>query len=122
MKNREYWQNRLACVTVLALLGLAGCQQPVSEKRDTGPVFFPPPPSQPRLQFLTSYSGKEVSSTTKRSFLETYVLGDTSTVPQGVIAQPYGLAIHNGKIYVCDVGTNNIKVIDIVQQLSLIHI
>jgi sugar lactone lactonase YvrE len=98
------------------LLGVTGCQKTVSIQKDVGPVFFPPPPSQPRLQFLTSYSGKEVSSAAKRGFLETYVLGDTSTVPQGLISQPYGLAIHNGKIYVCDVGQNNIKVIDVVNR------
>lgn len=96
------------------LLCVTGCQQTITRPSDHEPVFFPPPPSQPRLQFLTSFSGEEVSSTTKRSFLETYVLGDTSSIPQGMIAQPYGLAIHDGKIYVCDVGHNNIKVIDVV--------
>jgi len=96
-----------------ALSVLAGCQHEVVVKEETSPVFFPPPPNQPKLQFLTSYSGQEVASVQKRSFLETYVLGDTSSVPQGAIVQPYGLAIYDGKIYVCDVGQNNIKVLDI---------
>jgi len=105
---------RTALATLLC--ALYGCQQEAAVQKDSGPVFFPPPPSQPRLQFLTSYSGQEVSSTAKRSFLETYVLGDTSSLPEGAIAQPYGLAIHQGKIYVCDVGQNNIKILDIANQ------
>lgn len=106
-------RNSLLVVLLVVVLSVTGCQQEVTEKKDTGPIFFPPPPNQPKLQFLTSYSGDEVSSNAKRSFLETYVLGDTSSVSQGAISQPYGLAIHDGKIYVCDVGLNNIKVLDI---------
>lgn len=98
------------------LLALCGCQQKTAVQKSNEPVFFPPPPSQPKLQFLTSFSGEEVDSTIKRSFLETYVLGDVSSIPEGAISQPYGLAIHQGRIYVCDVGQNNIKVLDIADQ------
>ncbi|MDH4202812.1 MAG: 6-bladed beta-propeller [Phycisphaerae bacterium] len=100
-------------VVVVLLLSITGCMPEVSEQKGLEPVFFPPPPNQPRLQFLTSYSGEEVTSAVKQSFLEAYVLGDTSNALKGSIVQPYGLAIYQGKIYVCDVAQNNIKVIDI---------
>jgi DNA-binding beta-propeller fold protein YncE len=93
------------------MLSANGCQEAVEEVV-SGPVFFPPPPNQPRLQFLTSYAGGEAFNVVKPSFLETFVLGD-SEISVGKIGQPYGLAIHKGKIYVCDVGHGNIKVLDL---------
>jgi hypothetical protein len=89
-----------------------GCQKPAA-KDEFAPVFYPPPPSTPRLQFLTSYAGGENFNVEKASFLETFVLGD-SEVPLATIVKPYGVAIHRGKIYVCDVGQGNIKVMDLV--------
>jgi hypothetical protein len=94
------------------MLSTSGCQEPVVEKITFGPVFFPPPPDQPRLQFLTSYEGGQNFDIPKPSFLETFVLGE-SEIPVGTIGIPYGLCIHKGKIYVCDVGQGNIKVMDL---------
>ena len=117
MRNKGLVLRHVLIVSVYVLfLMLSGCQQEVAVKEDFEPVFFPPPPVQPRLQFLTSYTGAEFSNTYKPSFLENYVLGDTSNVPEGMIAQPFGVAIHQGKIYVCDVGHNNIKVIDVLNK------
>jgi DNA-binding beta-propeller fold protein YncE len=65
------------------------------------------------MQFLVAYSGGENFDVPKPSFLETFVLGE-SEIPVGTIAAPYGVCIHKGKIYVCDVGHGNIKVMDLV--------
>ncbi len=102
-------------VVILAafiMLTAPGCQKTVEEKAH-GPVFFPAPPNQPRLQFLTSFEGAGDFDVEKESFLETFVLG-ASEQKRAEIGQPYGVAIHDGKIYVCDVGHGNIKVLDIV--------
>jgi DNA-binding beta-propeller fold protein YncE len=115
MKIRIILLNR-ALVVILAgcfILSFSGCQEPITEEKIFEPVFFPPPPNQPRLQFLTAYSGGENFDVAKPSFLETFVLGE-SEIPVGTIVNPYGVSIHNGKIYVCDVGQGNIKVLDLV--------
>lgn len=103
-----------ACLfLVFALINLCGCGQPEnSQKEQAGPVFFPPAPDTPRLQFLTSYSGADNFKTEKASFLETFVLGE-SELGSAEIVQPYGITAYENKIYVCDIGQGNIKVMDI---------
>jgi len=105
-------------VVILAafiMLNSSGCQQEVVEEPVLEPVFYPPPPNQPRMQFLTSYTGGENFDVAKPSALELFVLGE-SEVPVGTIVNPYGLDIHKGKIYVCDTGQGNIKVMDLVSK------
>ncbi len=98
----------------LLLLGFSGCQGPKAVgKSAIAPVFFPPPPNQPRLQFLTSYSGAEdFGGAPKINFLEAFVLGAPEKDPERII-KPYGAAIHDGKIYVCDIGQGQIKILDL---------
>ncbi|RKY09702.1 MAG: hypothetical protein DRP66_01550 [Planctomycetota bacterium] len=103
----------LAVLAGCIILGSSGCNKAVVEEEVLGPVFFPPPPNQPKLQFLTSFKGGEKFDIEKPGFLETFVLGDAE-IKVGTIGQPYGVAIHEGKIYVCDVGHANIKVMDLV--------
>ncbi len=97
------------------LCGSSGCAPKAVEKAAIEPVFFPPPPDQPRIQFLTSYSGAEgFGGAPKASFLETFVLGAAELRPERIL-KPYGLAIHKGKIYVCDITQKQIKVLDLIR-------
>ncbi len=96
--------------------GSSGCFGPKAlETAPVAPVFFPAPPDQPRLQFLTSYWGAESFGKAKSSFLETFLLGAPEEMPDQIL-KPYGLAIHDGKIYVCDIGQSQIKVLDLKKQ------
>ena len=90
------------------------CQRTkVPEKAAIAPVFFPSPPDQPRLQFLTSYSGAaDFGGGPKAGFLERFLLGAPEKTPER-IQKPYGVAIHQGKIYVCDISQRQIKVLDL---------
>jgi DNA-binding beta-propeller fold protein YncE len=63
-------------------------------------VFYPAPPALARVQFLTSLTG-EKDYTQKKSAFETFVTGVGES--QRRIDKPYGVAIWNGRIYVCDV-------------------
>jgi len=81
-------------------------EQPVSE-----PVFFPPPPEVPRLQFLTSFSGPEDFVARATGGFERFVLGEAEAM-EG-IASPYGMALFEGKLYVCDVGRKMVAVFDL---------
>lgn len=110
---RGVWR-RMAVFGVVGLivLGQSGCQPQAVEEESFGPVFYPAPPNRPRMQFLRSYSGAEDFSSSGPGFLEVFVLGEEEGGPE-TISKPYGAAIHDGKIYVCDVGRNQIHVMDV---------
>lgn len=75
-----------------------GCRTAPAETRQL--LFFPSPPQEPRVQFLTWASGAEQVEPGRTSFQE-FVLGDEPVV-QRVINKPYGLAVRDGVVYVCD--------------------
>lgn len=80
----------------LALL-VAGCATPQVEKE---PVkFYPDPPALPRVQFLTSFTGaKDVEG--QKAFFDVFITGEKES--RSRLDKPYGVAIYEGKIYVCD--------------------
>src|SRR5215471_14645055 len=77
-----------------ALLAAACASAPVKTE---APVFFPPAPELPRLQYLTSFSSlKDVE---KQTSFNKFVVGAKQDVK---LDKPYGVAMHDAKIYVCD--------------------
>ena len=86
---------RTALLAALTLIS-AAC---AAQKRDvrTSPLFYPPAPDLPRLQYLTSLSGSKDVET--QSAFNRFVVGEKREVK---LDKPYGVAIHQGKIYVCD--------------------
>ena len=112
-RNALFSKGLTFILTDCLLWSLTACQpKSAVESTAIAPVFFPEPPDQPRLQFLTSYSGAVDFGGPKTDFLETFVLGAPEE-SQDRILKPYGVAIHKGKIYVCDVGQSQVKVIDL---------
>ena len=107
-------------VFVVGFIFLAGCQPAVVEEPEVlmEPVFFPSPPSKPRIQFLKSFSGPEDIGVEGPSFLETFIVGEPEE--DEFIVKAYGGAIYNGIIYICDVGLRQIAVLDI-QNKSFSH-
>ncbi len=95
------------CTTCL----FTGCQSVEVEQPVSEPVFFPPPPAVPRLQFLTSFSGPEDLGARATGGFERFVLGELEAM-EG-IAVPYGMALFEGKLYVCDVGRKMVAVFDL---------
>lgn len=85
---------------------MAQVEQPRQE-----PVFFPPPPEMPRLQFLKSFSGPDDLVPESAGGFQRFVLGEPET-EQG-ISKPYGMDIYDGKLYVCDVGRRVVAVFDL---------
>lgn len=82
-------------VATVLLGALASC---AAERQPTPvPVFFPAAPELPRVQFLTSFSG--LRDLEKQSAFDRFVLGEK---PDLKVNKPYGVAIHDGKVYVCD--------------------
>lgn len=94
-----------------AICLLTGCRSVEVDRLAMEPAFFPPAPAVPRLQFLTSLSGPESFCPRPTSGFERFVLGE----PPGRvgIAAPYGMALFDGKLYVCDVGRQTVAVFDL---------
>ena len=75
---------------------LAACAS-VPVKTQEAPVFFPPAPELPRIQYLTSFSSMKDIQT--QSSFNKFVVGE---IPDVKVDKPYGVAIHDEIIYVCD--------------------
>jgi len=111
-KNKSALNPGLGFFGVFCFIYLcAGCQIPEEKQSASEPVFFPASPEVPRLQFLTSFSGPEDIVEHEVSGFERFVLGEPE-VDEGIIA-PYGIAIFEGKLYVCDVGNRTVIVFDL---------
>lgn len=100
---------RIAGVVVLCLL--CGCGAPQRGRDIVNPVFFPSAPEKPRLQFLRSFSGPADLGVSGSGGFERFVLGKEQR--QQGITTPYGLAIADGTIYVCDVGQRRVEMLDL---------
>lgn len=80
------------------------------------PLFLPLPPDEPRLQFLTKFSSALDISTEKKGFRD-FVFGGEDKEAQ-LVQKPYGLAVHEGAIYVVDTRGNGYGVFDLANSRS----
>jgi outer membrane protein assembly factor BamB len=93
----------LTCSTVL-IFGVAMLPaEPIWADESTaeldGPIFYPPPPDVPRLQFLAGYSSAlDVAS---EKGLKSFLFGEED-IGKDFIEKPFGVAIHEGAIHVVD--------------------
>jgi len=72
-------------------------------------IVYPSPPDTARIQFLTKISNSLDITGERSSFME-YLLGKEEGMP---IIKPYGIAIKNGKIYICDTMFGGLEIIDL---------
>lgn len=97
------------CAGLLALL--SGCA--TNPKTDgPKPTFFPPPPDEPRVQFLTAFSS-DVELGRPSSFAD-YITGKTT--PANRLIKPYGLALYDGKVFVCDTMASALEIFDLAKK------
>jgi DNA-binding beta-propeller fold protein YncE len=85
--------RRLAATGLLVLA--ASCAARTVPQQTT--VYFPPAPAPPRIQYLTSLSGLKDIET--QSSFNRFVAGEKEDLK---LDKPYGVAVYDGKIYVCD--------------------
>jgi hypothetical protein len=79
------------------------------------PVFYPSSPDTPRLQFLKSFSSLEdFGAVSEYSGFDRFLFGEPEA--EEGIKKPYGMAMFEGKLYVCDVGKNMVEVFDFVNR------
>ncbi len=96
---------------LLIIVFLNGCAT-VEVKQKREPLFYPPAPDEPRVQYLTSFSSSRDVEGDPGTFAK-FILGETPVKP---IAKPYGVILKNGKIYVCDTAYNALEILDLGQK------
>lgn len=72
-------------------------------------VLYPKESDTARIQFLRSYSNSSDIAAVQTAF-------NASIVGKEIVSnieKPYGVSIRNGKIYICDLANNTIKIIDL---------
>jgi len=109
-------QSRLSRIVVTAVfwggiaLSLAACST-TQKAASKGPVFFPPLPDEPRVQYLTSFNSSGFLQKEKNSF-RIFVTGEQQIEADITIDKPLGIAVRNGVIYVVDTHQNTVFIID----------
>ncbi len=90
---------------------LSGCKtKKLANESEVKPfVIYPAPPEQARIQFLTKYTTSADLGKKQPAFTKLIV----GQVKSKRIVKPYGIAIHKGKIYVCDQYGGGMEIIDL---------
>lgn len=98
MLYRALHRHAFVLVVFCVVMAPTGCRTAPKEKEPF--VFFPAPPAQPRIQFLTWASGADQVEPQSDAF-ETFILGEERGAGR-YINKPYGIAVKDGVAYVCD--------------------
>jgi DNA-binding beta-propeller fold protein YncE len=99
----------IALVVAMSLF-LIGCA--TGKKKSAGPVFFPPPPDEPHLQFLTSFDS-EAALGGSGGFTEFVVGKDKAGKP---IVKPYGMTPTPNWLYICDTQIGALEIVDLARK------
>ncbi|GFO64767.1 hypothetical protein M1B72_05345 [Geomonas paludis] len=91
---------------VMLCVSLTACTGPSSKKH----VFWPPAPNLPRVQFLKAIKDSNDVVETKK--LSLFDMGEKPEEFVGLV-KPYGIAVRDGKIYVCDSVGGQVVIIDL---------
>jgi sugar lactone lactonase YvrE len=99
-----------AFVLLMAPLALVGCAAEKPKNENPTFMFWPPAPADPKIQYLTSISAMS-DVTKKQDRMEDFLYGaDTTTdLP---FQRPYGIRMHDGKLYVCDASASSVSILD----------
>ena len=78
-------------------------------KNSAAPVFYPPAPDEPHIQFLTSFSSdvQLAELAGKRTFFR-FIVGAAQI--EHALTQPYGLAVTPEKLFICDSGASTVAI------------
>jgi hypothetical protein len=109
---------RFASQVIPVLLVLVAIAAPVdaapeSSEESEAPVFYPPPPDRPRLQFLKKFSTAYDLGGSKSSFRD-FVFGGEENEEKAV-NKPLGVAVYDGKIFVVDTRSGGYVIFDLVE-------
>jgi streptogramin lyase len=93
---------------------LSGCSTPnvCSYQADT-PIFFPPAPDEPHIQYLTGINSSDnIGAAKKQSGVSLFLSGKEAPDIIKKIGKAYGIVAHKGKLYVAEGMNGRIDIID----------
>jgi len=102
----------LFVVVLLAVSTVAGAASKPAVEDET-PLFFPPAPNPPRLQFLKKFTSAYDLSGANKKF-RNFIFGGEEAEGQ-VVNKPYGVAVYKGAIYVVDSRGSGYVVFDVAE-------
>ena len=98
-----------AIIYAIVIMTIVSCSPKLIPNSSLPKVFYPEIADSAKIQFLTSYSF--VSDIEKKqSKFNSAIVGEQQDFE---IKKPYGVEIHNNKIYVCDIGIGGMIIIDL---------
>ena len=103
----------LACLLLSTLL-LTGCASDNTCKYiPDKPIFFPPAPDEPHIQFLTGInSTDDIGGEKKKSTFSLVVTGKEQADVVKKLGKAYGITAHKGKIYTAEGMFKKISIVD----------
>jgi sugar lactone lactonase YvrE len=103
----------ILCLVEGAMASAADKKKSSKQSKDSGKptyIFFPPAPSDPRVQFLTSYSIDADLKGGPGKF-ERFLVGKEPS--KKTILKPNGIAMRDGRIFVCDTSGRCLVILDL---------
>lgn len=103
--------NQVIQILKILLIGLLviSCSASKDTTKVTELIIYPSPPEKPRIQYLTSFS-KSSDITGEQSDFMASVVGKED---ERSLNKPYGISLHNGKIYICDTMLGGLIIVDL---------
>ena len=90
---------------------LAGCAQKLV--CSTKPTFFPPPPDEPHIQYLTGITNsKDIGEKSVQGNFSLVVTGNETQEIIRKIGKSFGIVAHKGKLYVAESAGARVVIID----------
>jgi len=112
MKSDAIKKRLVVALLIISVTTLINCSgKKIKIEPEDGYIFFPPLPNEPRYQYLTTFSDSGHIEK-KKSKLFKFVAGADLEKPK-TINKPYGIAIFEGIIYVCDIRSNAVVTLDL---------
>ncbi|HZL43241.1 MAG TPA: 6-bladed beta-propeller [Verrucomicrobiae bacterium] len=106
--TRSLFPGRSSVLLALSLLlVMAGCA--THPKTKPQPAFYPAPPDEPRIQYLTGFSSED--ELFGNSGFKNFILGPDRTFKP--IGKPYGVTSSPGRWYVCDTVASTIAIMNL---------
>ena len=110
-------RTMLACLLLVMLpaLLMTGCAgEHVCSYVSRKPVFFPPAPDEPHIQYLTGInSSDDIGTTKKQSSFSLVVTGQERPDVIKKLGKSYGITAYKGKLYVAEGMNARISIVDI---------
>jgi sugar lactone lactonase YvrE len=114
LKRISHLWHMFLCVAVAAL-SACGSAPTVQDKTAevSGPIFYPPEPGAPRIQWLTSFTGENDFAGKASGFAE--FVGGSRDAPQRLVTI-YGVAMFDSKIFAVDSKAATFATFDLIKK------